>query len=273
MAAISTSVHTESRRKLLPQIVEARDLSLYSRCPRRVGYVQSMDEAKKEQYWKTDQPQLDLFRRIVKGAHTRVLKSTLTSPWREVTNQVDGWLFSDMPSRADPNYDAITDIKLKTSLRLIRKLQQVWYQPIFSEEYHLLGLADVPLSTKLGEGYLYGMAELILYNSEELVLCTFKEQNGFRHLLYNDMEMRVQSLLLHEVLGRIPTRLRVYSWPRDTENISVEDIWIHEPQRYLSSTQGTVAHLLEGMRKGIYYPSVSEQCNTCPFSSICSFDE
>lgn len=252
--------------KQIQTTIALTQLEIYPRCPAQYNYFQKRGGISTVQLL----PKTKLFRDIACSTYLKAARNTRINPWRQMTAQIDKFTFADLLPRSHPDYDSDVDTKFKLSLSRIDALKKHWYRPYFLAE-GMEGFSGLKTSLSIGGYNLVDTTDLVLFNEKDLILCKFTNIETNQSMLYNNIRMRTQALMLSRNLGRLVTKIRSMSWPEDSEKISVRDINIHNPVEFANKTEAVVSHIVGGIRKEIFYPSVSEQCFTCPFNNICSF--
>lgn len=216
-------------------------------------------------------PKTQLLKDIVCSAYLRASRQTKKNPWRLITAEIDKFIFADILPREHPDYDTDIDTKFKRSVDYIRSIQKTWYDPYFLTE-GMEGFPELKCAYLCpGNILVTDTTDLVIFNEKDLILCRFSNVELTPAVLYNDIRLRAQALMLSKSLGRTVTKLRNMSWEEDKTKISVRDINIHKPVEFMGKTENAILHMVNGIRNKVFYPSINEQCNSCPFNTICSF--
>jgi len=245
---------------------QSEKIEIASRCLKQYQYYKDFRFEERTSF----SPRTELLRNIVRGAYLALSRQTKTNPWRRVTSEIDKFIYQDVPHRDDPTYDKQVDLLFKKSISYINTVRKVWYKPLFLTE-GLEGFPDFKCSFPYYNLMVIDTADLVLFNADDLIICTFSDIELTPSLLYNNMRLRMLALMLESSLKRKVTRLRCMSWARGQDEIDVKDIFIHNHNEFMKKTEKTLMYILSGIKNEIFYPSISEQCNACPFKEICSF--
>lgn len=247
--------------RLLPVL----KLETYSKCPKKFEYsLRSGDPPR------LLGPKAALLKQIVSDAHLRFTRNQETTAWRSVTAAIDKSIFSELPHRDDPNYDDLIDAFLKKSFRYMEMVRKGWYDPVYMKE-ELQGFPDLSVTVPMHLAQVHDDIDLVLFDEKDLIVCRFGSIEEHAGTLYNDLRFRAQALLVSKRLGKPVTKLRSLVWTEDTERVSVTDLFIHDQEEFMGKTEGALNQILSGIRAGVFYPSVNEQCKSCPYNRICSF--
>lgn len=247
-------------------MIPAQKIEIYSKCPRQYEYVDRSNSFGP----KLLSPKAQLLKDVVRSSYMKAARHTRTNPWRQVTAEIDKFVFKDLPDKDSANYEEQAEELYKKSIKYIRLLQKQWYDPLFLSE-GLDGFPDFKCFYVFGDIIITDAADLVLYNEKELIVCTFTDVEATQAMLYNSIRLRAQALMLYKSLGRNITRLRGMSWDSNTDLISVRDVHVHNHQEFMNKTEKTLIHILNGINNKVFYPAVNEQCSMCPYNRICSF--
>lgn len=237
----------------------------YSKCPKKFEY--SLKAGDPPRFLG---PKATLLKRIISDAYLKLARNQQTTAWRSVTSEIDKVIFASVPHRDHLDYDEVIDTYLKQSMKYMDTIRKGWYEPVYLKE-ELEGFSDLSVGLKIEGTTLHDTIDLVLFDEKELIVCRFSSVEEHAGTLYNDMRFRTQALLVNKRLNRPVTKLRSFVWTEDTEKVSVTDLYVHNNQEFMDKTEAAVRQMLSGIRAGIFYPSVSDQCTSCPFRKICSF--
>jgi hypothetical protein len=247
----------------LHQVTTPR-LKIYSACPKQYEYYLPRELPEEAPL----SVRTTLLKKIICSAYISAARSRRT-PWRRMTNILDEYVFSSPPDRTDPLYDQKMDQLFKHSIKLIKFMKKSWYEPHYLNS-GLAGFPSLRVGLTYGDILLHDQLDLVLFNENDLILCAFSDIDAPTSLLYNDMKTRAQILLLAKNTGRPVTQVRHFSWPEE-DYIKITNIHLHPQKEFMAKTESAVNHLITGINNKVFYPSISAQCASCPFNSICSF--
>lgn len=238
--------------------IDLSSIDTYAKCPRKYSYSLNLIEER------AVDSKTQLLKRIVSSAYFPLEKMGQRKTWRNSMAEIDKYSFG----RVDTNDDDQARAAYKESLSLIGDLKKNWYDSKYLED-SVDGLGDIPVSLTLPDGTIVtDTLDLILYSKSELILCYFSDIEHPAASLYNNIRLRGQALLLREAVKRDITAIRCYTW---IDKVDVKEIKIRQPQEFMNKTYKTISHIVDGIKGGVFYPSVNEQCLRCPFNKKCSF--
>lgn len=244
--------------------ISAKEVAIYTQCP------------KKYEYWVTKRHALDelplssnllFLKKISKYAYTSRNKSGMRPAWQAVTNFIDKLIFQDV----NMSNEEEVDIAYKRSLSLIEKIRKEWYIPIFCRYDEYSGITDWWDAIVLPNNYIvHDTVDLVLYDGkEDLIICEFSEVEDRPRSIYNDIRLRIQALILSNELGISANSIKRIVWGKSNK-ITTQNINIQDPDDFLGKTLNSIMQITTGIKKDVFYVSVSEQCHYCPFRDICS---
>ncbi len=207
----------------------------------------------------------ELIRKVIRRAYVNKLRSGKSPSWRSITGLIDKICFEGIDTKDD---DAV-DEAYRRSLKLINRVQGSWFKPYFvKEDYE--GFLDLGLRRSILGFIINDTIDLVLFNEKDVVVCQVTELADNLSPLYNDIRLRGQAWLLAQEIGKYPTQLRRIMW-QPTDKIKIETVNIIKPEEFYDKTQKAIGHIVDAIKYKTFYPSINEQCKTCPFRKKCSF--
>lgn len=92
--------------------------------------------------------------------------------------------------------------------------------------------------------------------------------------LAGSLYLKVKAWVVANHLSRLPSSLETVYFgsdcPRSVEHMESK-ITRHDSRVLLGELDRSVRYIALGIYNGVNYPSISAQCTTCSFNSICSF--
>lgn len=250
---------------LLPQI-PTQNLEIYSRCPKKLEFHLSQGT--------TDTVPLSTLslalKTIITSAYLKKSRTGKESPWRQVTSAVDKLVYTKLPRRSHPDYEKAASDLFNKSIKYIKQVKKAWYDPYYlSEDFS--GFPDLKIGKIIDDTLVHDSIDLVLYNERELVVCTFMDVEPNLPLMYNNIRLRSQALMISRELNKPVTKLRAFSWSTKTDLITVKDLNIHKQLEFMNKTERSMRQIVRGIKNKAFYPSINAQCASCQFVNVCSF--
>lgn len=232
-------------------------IATYSRCPLRAKY--SWD------YKDLLGIETELLKRVVRQVYSFQMRFDKIAPWRKIS----GWLdkeFRDLASQ-------LPDIEqtYKESKNVLSRLHKWYYQ-----YYRITNdsvIANLPIIVRLNSYHEYHDVIDILGIKDKITIYDFDElqkedEKPTGMMIYNDIKALARIWGLRNTKGSIQPQMytRFFVTPRSIQEVSIQ---IKEETLYKADR--IVRHILQGIERGAFYPSISEQCSHCPHSAECYF--
>jgi CRISPR/Cas system-associated exonuclease Cas4 (RecB family) len=237
--------------------VTPRHIESYTKCPKRTWFNWS------------NIPELSLnlsaVTAVIKQVHLYQSRKNTIMPWRHVFSLLERELNKQLKRYTDPVY------KYKLTTALLSQLY-TWYHDHYLEKYFDDGISNFPVRLTLAPN---------LWFHDEVDLITV----GSKVRLFDFVEASQQDTYASYTPSRVYNsffvQARLWGFWKFTETQPTEYvrlvlgsqalkmIRISIRESMLKRTEEVLRYVIRGMKDKIWYPSFSEQCNTCPFTQRC----
>jgi hypothetical protein len=196
---------------------------------------------------------------VIQKAYLQVTETEFRCDWRRIIGWVDKEVFRDIDIEHTESWT-----KGKTNSEHILMFLRKWYEDIYMND-SVHSFADFALEAELSGHIIQGRIPLLKLQDPPTILYATDVVRREAEL-YNDISVRGMAWLVMEAL--------------ECERVSIQELAIGSRGGYnslqiqidSSSNSGVTKMLAEitGLiAHAIDYPSVTEQCNTCPFRKQC----
>jgi len=239
------------------RIVTARDITAYSRCPKRYSFS-GTDQLKVsvEQH---------VIQTVVKHIYLYHARQGHLIPWRHIPSRTHQVL-SDLTDSLDP-------IQVyKETKNLLARLSG-WYNRYYLEEYCDEGIVNLPIKVGLGARLTYTDSIDIVTMGKKLRLYDFDEvhnKEALRHYtgikIYNNLGVLSRIWAFWKAAETMPeeyVRLVIGCQTITPVKITITELLLEKAEKI-------VRQITRGIQDDVFYPAFSEQCLQCPFKKHCS---
>jgi hypothetical protein len=165
--------------------------------------------------------------------------------------------------------DSLADERYKEFKNILTRLHD-WYFRVYEAGDESSGMINIPLSVPLGLHYTYYDQLDILGIGNKIELFDIVGADFCRprkgQKVFNEISIHARIWGVREALKICPdVYTRIIISPKSVRARSLQ-----VSQDSLERTGRYIKYLLTGMINNIAYPSVSEQCDSCPFLTGCS---
>lgn len=236
--------------------ITPRNIVTYSKCPKKAAFSWHQPEETSTEF--------QVISDIIKTAYLYYERQGKPPAWRNFMSWTQRKVFNNTVKHDRLSY--------KEGKSYLSQLSN-FYEDIFLNNYCVPGLINVPISVGLGQHIVLEDTIDILSFEKKLIVFDFKEIEKVKaksytsNRLYNDLLIHVRSWILWKVSGALVDEyVRILIGP---QSVGFAKVSITEAS--LLKIEGIVRQITRGMKDGIYYPSFSEQCGSCPFKAKCRF--
>jgi hypothetical protein len=235
------------------------DIALYGNCP-----VKQKNRKGKDSVRQDEDIGFKIVRQVVLKAYSMLLHQHKVPSWKWVRSYID------------ISYRKICDIEsphdvFKSAEGIFLALHR-WYHSMFLDELHFEGVPNVPISLPLGKGYRFtDNIDLVGLDTDKGItlvdLVPFDEIQKGR--MYNDLTVHARVWgFEHDTQLSVSRYCRVIVHPRRS---SLRTVWFDKNPMLKRKEQikSYINYLMMGIINEMYYPSLSVQCDTCPYVVQC----
>jgi len=130
-------------------------------------------------------------------------------------------------------------------------------------------MANIPINTSYNGQEYADVIDVLeighgvrIYDFTELT----KDKDSTPAIIYNDIKVLARCWGFELACGITPIEYTKWTiGPR-----SMKPLTIKVDEKFMEKARRIIPHILTGMAKEVWYPSVSEQCNSCPHLEYCS---
>lgn len=233
-------------------IITDYHIDLYSRCPKR------------SQFQWTSVPQevneLAFFRYVVQKVIVWNTKFKEPPTWKQVFR----WAADQINSII---VGSVKKENFTQSQKLLSQLND-WYHNIFLPAGGTIGIPNVPLFLNLANSRLELKVDLLSWDPQPtLVQFEYRKAPTSTRILFEKPSIYAKLWLLNQLLSVKTNHCRIiYILP---ESVQVRDKELSDEQ--LRRGALSTDFILKGIQSQIFYPSITEQCNYCPYRTKCYF--
>jgi len=221
-------------------LIKTHHIDIYSRCPKRSFY--SWNSALVED------PNVRVIGNVIKTAYAYYARKNVLASWKSIIGWTEKFIAEEQNTK---------DCLLKLS---------TWYGDYYLDKHLGPGLINLPIKIPLDQHTSFqDQVDLIIFG-KQLTLADFSGASPRKTRLYNDIRMHTHIWSVMQVQGKPEKYIRFHVRPK-----SILPIEITLSPQLISKSAQVVSQICDNIRKGIFYPSVSEQCQHCPFEIKCSF--
>ena len=227
----------------------------YMKCPKRSLYSKHFVHSPRPYYL--------LIRKIIQSVYVRFAKSGIVPTWKAVRSIATRSLEAALPNLVNK------PVKVENLLVNVYR----WYKTHLLGSHCFPGLVNLPLLLELGHSVTLVDSIPIVIFSENIELVDFKEvpdknkYRGYQNFkVKGDFEAQLRTWAFWKCSNILPTKYsRVII---GTTGIKI--VTVNVDRKMLENTiEPITKHVVNGIQQGIYYRSISEQCNSCPFLQQC----
>ena len=232
--------------------VSLHDLEVFSRCPARVEFGKTRKVP--------HNLELDIVDSVIKKCHLQATETGYRADWRRIVSWVDKMSFKDIEVYDPDSYE----VGKRTSEHCLVFLR-TWYEALYLVE-DVIAYVDIALDMKVGRHIIHNTIPVIKSDGTSIqILQTSDIPRGNKHL-FNSIEARGMALLLssHLTEDRISV-LSIAIGKKGGFKVAEIKTKIEDHARM----KQRLAALTEAFSRGYNYPSVGEQCYSCPFRWRC----
>lgn len=225
----------------------------YSQCPKRCEFEWHVQE------------EIDVEERIiqdvVKGMYLQHTRDRKPISWKQVLLHTERRLVSKMP-------DLVPRQQYRETKGYLERLSN-WYSDYYLKDYAYPGLTNVPISIRLDNFVVFEDSIDIVVPGDNIKLFDFRKTEEIKsHAsihVHNDLAAQTVAWAFWKAAEVLPKEyVRMVIGPR-----SLRPVRSFITEGRLKKVEGIIRQILRGMKDGIYYPAVSEQCDSCPHRSYC----
>ena len=236
--------------------VTPKHIVLYSKCPKRCQLS-----------WESKRAPSLLFKitkEIINLSYLYFAKREEPIPWKLVLSQTQ--------SRYTKSLGKLDEKEYQRAKGLIGRISD-WYSKYYLGPFCDPGITNVPIALSLGNNYYYKDYIPLLITGKELRIIDYLSVDDKQNVelyngpkLYNDLLVHTRIWGFRKAAEIIPSEYIRYVIG---EKITAPKINVLEES--INKTDKVIRQILSGIKDGVFYPSISDQCNLCPYKSRCSY--
>ena len=234
--------------------ITLQQIQKYSECPRQLHYKQSLE---KELYPKVVDPFKVLVKDIIKQSYSSYIKNKSYLSWITIKNRIDKICFKSTNIDDSDQFDKA----YKQSIKLINGLYK-WYYSYYIKSPP--ALVNVDLSIPIGNSVINHRLDLLFIKEDRLVPLIFDDT--MLSIPYNRLEYKALLWLIYKETQQFP---KVTEFIQIREQ-SIKSLSMHNSLDIIDKLERYILHIVQGIEKSIFYPSINSQCNECEFKTICT---
>jgi hypothetical protein len=239
--------------------IRPHNIAQYSKCPRKA-----------QKSW-NKQSQLSLNGKIIatviKQGFIYRARTSQIALWKKFISWINTEIERTIPENLNQaSYKENKDILIRLSH---------WYNEYYIPKYNDPGLINIPIIKPVGIRFLFKDSIDIVSLDKKIRMYDFvevadesihKTWGTHPRDIYNDLSVHARLWGFRSISDLIPdSYTRIVIYPKTIRVLE----WKIQKEA-LERTKKIIEYILDGISKGIYYPSISEQCIKCNYSTECS---
>jgi hypothetical protein len=229
-------------------------LSVYSKCPNKLLYLH------KNNIYPPIIVDFEIIRDLIKRCYFFLIRFEKPPPWKFILKWTNKQIIENAKSE---------EVSYKDTKNVLQKIH-TWYYGYFIKDI-TPGLINIPLSIGLGSNItLYDTLDLVILKDEKLTMYDFFYSNNISNYtnlsLYNNIDVHTKIWLLYKVAN---IKVDYYNRIVIGKN-TIKVVTIAITDSMFNKIENIIRHITSGIRDNIFYPSFSEQCNSCMFNDNCN---
>lgn len=228
----------------------------YSKCPKRCELEWHNTE-------KIDVEE-QIIQDVIKAMYLQHTRDREVLSWKTVLLHTERRLISQLP-------DLLPRQQYRETKGYLERLSR-WYSDYYLKEYAYPGLTNVPVVMRLDHYMIFRDSIDIIIPGDKIKLFDFcrsdkgeSPRNYPIKQVHNDLAAQVKAWAFWKAAEILPSEyVRIVIGPHTLRPVRSFILKSH-----LEKVERIIKQILRGMKDGVYYPSVSEQCVDCPHKPIC----
>lgn len=233
--------------------ISLNELEVFSQCPAKHAFSVAGETPRNDE--------LEICREVVKKAYLKATETGYRSEWRRIVGWVDKLAFKNVDMLEKDSYKAGKQLSEHCLVFL-----RTWYEALYLKE-DVVSYVDVEIDTQIGEFTFYETIPIIKTDGDDVQILDITDVPRENRQLFNSVYARGMAMLLSEQL--LMDYISVVSIAvGDRGGFKVSDIKTKiEDHARIRQRLVAMASALRDIRDP--YPSVGEQCRSCPYKWRC----
>jgi CRISPR/Cas system-associated exonuclease Cas4 (RecB family) len=230
--------------------INLNQIQLYSSCPRKFGFVQSVPPTKQED---------NIFKTIIKQCYINRSQHGYDPQWETIKTRVNRHYFADVDIKDKEAFSTA----YKQSLATITVLHYWYHKTFMSDNRH--GIVNIPLGVQVSNSTIVASVDIILLDQKYgPVPLIFSDNYPSLLTLHNDIKFKTLLWLIWKetTYESKKTEFAITT----SESIKYTSIY---NKSSMDTIEKYVNFIVRGIENKVYYPSVNTQCNSCEYAKIC----
>lgn len=225
----------------------------YSICPRQFGFELQVPPITKQDTFKEN------IKILIKQCYINRTQHGYNPQWETIKQRINKICFSEI----DINNKEAFKLASKRAINLLG-VMHVWYTKHFSIDSRE-ALVNVPLQVTVNKTIISETLDIALLDAKyQVVPVIFNDTDILPNMMYNNMKFKTLLWLIYKEINIVPNVSEYLV-------ITNQSIQVHKlfNKTHMDTIDNYVNFIIRAIENKIFYPSVSEHCNSCSFRDVC----
>ncbi len=197
---------------------------------------------------------------IIKQCFINRSQHSYNPEWETIKARVNKACFESIDINIKEDYEKAYQLSIQCL-----QILHYWYYKSFTLDTRE-ALINVPINLLVSNSTINAQIDIVLLDNKYGAIPIVFSNGLSPNSLYNNIETKGLLWLLYTQLEKYPTKyeyLVINERVVDTNILFAKSDSIDRIGKY-------IVHIVKSIESQVFYPSVSEACNSCRFSSICT---